>query len=69
LRLDLPRGELCPEARSRAGLLVIDHFYTLPPGSSVHVRVRGQRIVRVTITEQRPGASARRAHGAVLRCG
>jgi len=69
LLLDLPRDELGAEARSRAGLLVADHFHTLRPGSVVRVRVRGRRIVRVSITDQRPGGSARRAHRAVLRCG
>lgn len=67
--LDLPRGELGAEARSRAGLLVADHFHTLRPGSVVRVRVRGRRIVRVSITDQQPGGMARRAHRAVLRCG
>jgi len=69
LLLDLPRGELGAEARSRAGLLVADHFHTLRPGSVVRVRVRGRRVVRVSITDHQPGGSARREHRAVLRCG
>lgn len=68
LLLDLPRAELGAEARSRAGLLVADHFHTLRPGSVVRVRVRGRRIVRVTITDQEPGAAGHREHRAVLRC-
>lgn len=68
LLLDLPRAELGTEARSRAGLLVADHFHTLRPGSLVRVRVRGRRIVRVSITDQEPGAASRREHRAVLRC-
>ena len=68
LLLDLPRTELGAEARSRTGLLVADHFHTLRPGSVVRVRVRGRRIVRVSITDQAPGAAARREHRAVLRC-
>jgi signal transduction histidine kinase len=68
LLLDLPRAELGVEARSRTGLLVADHFQTLRPGSVVRVRVRGRRIVRVSITDQEPGAVARREHRAVLRC-
>ncbi|MFC4852594.1 histidine kinase [Actinophytocola glycyrrhizae] len=68
LLLDLPRAELCAEARSRAGLLVTDHFHTLRPGSVVRVRVRGRRIVRVSISDQEPGGTARREHRAVLRC-
>lgn len=69
LLLDLPPGELGAEARSRAGLLVADHFHTLRPGSVVRVRVRGRRFVRVTITDQEPGCATRREHRAVLRCG
>ncbi|NUT51878.1 MAG: histidine kinase [Saccharothrix sp.] len=69
LWLDLPRGELGAEARSRAGLLVADYFATLRPGSVVRVRVRGRRIVRVSIVDRQPGGSARREHRAVLRCG
>lgn len=68
LLLDLPRAELGAEARSRTGLLVADHFHTLRPGSLVLVRVRGRRLVRVRVTDQEPGASARREHRAVLRC-
>lgn len=68
LLLDLPPDELCAEARSRAGLLVTDHFHTLRPGSVVRVRVRGRRIVRVSITDVEPGGSAQREHRAVLRC-
>ncbi len=67
--LDLPRGELCAEARSRAGLLVADYFHTLRAGSVVHVRVRGRRIVRVSVIERQSGGAPRRAHLAVLRCG
>jgi hypothetical protein len=69
LLLDLPHCELGAEARSRAGLLVVDHFHTLRPGSVVRVRVRGRRVVRVSITDHQPGVSARREHRAVLRCG
>lgn len=68
LLLDLPRTELGRLARSRTGLLIADHLHTLRPGSVVRVRVRGRRIVRVSITDQLPGGSARRAHRAVLRC-
>lgn len=68
LLLDLPRTELGAEARSRTGLLVADHFHTLRPGSVVRVRVRGRRIVRVSITDRAPGAVACREHRAVLRC-
>ncbi|MER7015237.1 hypothetical protein ABT324_27720 [Saccharopolyspora sp. NPDC000359] len=68
LLLDLPRTELGGSARSRTGLLITDHFHTLRPGSVVRVRVRGRRIVRVSITDQQPGGVARRAHRAVLRC-
>ncbi len=68
LLLDLPAGELGAEARSRTGLLIADHFQTLPPGSLVCVRVRGRRLVRVHITDQEPGATQRREHRALLRC-
>ena len=68
LLLDLPSTELGAEARSRTGLLVSDHFQTLRAGSVVRVRVRGRRIVRVSITDQEPGAPERREHRAVLRC-
>ncbi|MDA3650210.1 histidine kinase [Saccharopolyspora indica] len=68
LLLDLPRTALGGQARARIGLLIADHLHTLRPGSVVGVRVRGRRIVRVSITDQQPGGSARRAHRAVLRC-
>ncbi|MFI7672983.1 hypothetical protein [Actinophytocola sp. NPDC049390] len=68
LRLDLPAGELGAEARSRAGLLIADHFQTLRQGSLVSVRVRGRRLVRVHITDQEPGAAQRREYRALLRC-
>ncbi|TDV44937.1 histidine kinase [Actinophytocola oryzae] len=67
LRLDLPRRELGVEARSRTGLLVVDHLRTLCPGSSVRVRVRGARFVRVHITDAQPDRSTRH-HRAVFRC-
>lgn len=69
LRLDLPRHDLSREARTRTGLLLADHLLTLSPGTTVVVRVRGRRLVRVWITEERPGQSHRRRHRAVLRCG
>jgi hypothetical protein len=68
LLLDLPAAELGAEARSRTGLLIADHFQTLPRGSLVRVRVRGRRLVRVHITDQPPGATQRREHRALLRC-
>jgi signal transduction histidine kinase len=68
LLLDLPSAELDTDARSRAGLLVADHFQTLPRGSVVLVRVRGRRFVRVRITDQQPGCPERHEHRAVLRC-
>lgn len=68
LLLDLPTVELTADARSRAGLLVADHFQTLKRGSVVVVRVRGRRLVRVHITDQGPGGCERREHRAVLRC-
>jgi signal transduction histidine kinase len=68
LTLDLPRRELGVEARSRTGLLVVDHLHTLSPGSVVGVRVRGRRLVRVHITDEQPGRSGPRRHRAVLRC-
>jgi signal transduction histidine kinase len=68
LRLDLPRHDLGAEARSRTALFVVDHLHRLGPGTSVTVRVRGRRIVRVRITEERTGRSGRRRHWAVLRC-
>lgn len=68
LTLDLPRRELGVEARSRTGLLVVDHLHTLSPGSAVDVRVRGRRLVRVHITDEQPGRPGPRHHRAVLRC-
>jgi signal transduction histidine kinase len=68
LRLDLPRRELGVEARSRTGLLVVDHLHTLCPGSAVRIRVRGRRFVRVHITDEQPGWPGPRHHRAVLRC-
>jgi len=68
LRLDLPRRELGVDAKSRIGLLVTDLLHTLCPGTAVRVRVRGQRFVRVHITDQRPGLPGPRHHRAVLRC-
>jgi hypothetical protein len=69
LGLDLPEHELGPQARVRTGLLVADHLRTLEPGTSVRVRVRGRRVVRVRISERRPGSSVRRNLRAVLLCG
>jgi len=69
LRLDLPRYEFDTETRSRIGLLVADHLYTLGAGSSVRVRVRGRRFVRVHISDDQPGRVRPRRHRAVLRCG
>lgn len=66
LTLDLPTEELGEEACSRAGLLAADHFQTLPERSAVRVRVRGKRIVRVTITEEHDGQI--RNHRAAFRC-
>ena len=68
LLLDLPAAELGADARARTGLLIADHFQTLPAGSVVRVRVRGRRLVRVHITDQEPGATRRREHRALLRC-
>jgi hypothetical protein len=68
LRLDLPRHDLGAEARSRTGLLVADHLWTLCPGTAVRVRVRGRRFVRVRITEEQPGRPGPRHYRAVLRC-
>jgi signal transduction histidine kinase len=68
LRLELPRHDLGAEARTRTGLLIVDHLNTLCPGTSVTVRVRGRRFVRVHITEQRPGQQGRHRHRAALRC-
>ena len=69
LSLDLPRHGLGWEVRCRAGLLVVDHLQSLPPGTFVAVRVRGRRLVRVRIIEGRNGRGTRREHWAVLRCG
>lgn len=69
LRVDLPRHELDAWASARTGLLVADHLRTLELGTTVWVRVRGRRFVRVQITEQRPGSAGRRRFLAVLRCG
>lgn len=69
LRLDLPKHDIGPEARARAGLLVADHLHTLGPGAQVLVRVRGRRFVRVRIIDDGPGRARRRDHLAVLRCG
>ncbi|MGW5050428.1 hypothetical protein [Actinokineospora sp. NPDC004072] len=68
LRLDLPEHDLGAEARARTGLLVADHLHTLAPGTAVRVRVRGRRLVRVHIIDERPGRSAPRHHRAALRC-
>ncbi len=68
LELDLPNQALRAEARSRIGLLVADHLRRLEPGTSVLVRVRGRRFVRVHITE-RPRSVRQRDFRAVLRCG
>ena len=69
LRLDLPGEEIHPDTRSRIGLLVADHLYTLCAGSVVRVRVRGRRLVRVRITDEAPGSGRARHHRAVSRCG
>jgi signal transduction histidine kinase len=69
LRLDLPRHELAAQASARAGLLVADHLRTLEPGTTVRVRVRGRRFVRVHITEQQPVSVGQRYFLAVLLCG
>lgn len=69
LRLDLPEHDLGRQTRLRMGLLVADHLRTLEPGTTVRVRVRGRRFVRVRITEQPPGTSERRNLRAVLLCG
>jgi signal transduction histidine kinase len=69
LRLDLPGHELDTEVRSRVGLLVADHLHTLCTGSTVRVRIRGRRFVRVHIADQQPGRTRPRHHRAVLRCG
>lgn len=69
LGLDLPDHELSSQGRLRTGLLVADRLATLEPGTTVRVRVRGRRFVRVRITEQRPGSQVRRNLRAVLLCG
>lgn len=70
LRLDLPRRDMDPNARTRTVLLVSDYLHTLCPNTSVRVRVRGRRLVRVLITQRRVGGlPGRRGHRAVLRCG
>jgi hypothetical protein len=69
LWLDLPGHELDRRTRSRVGLLVADHLKSLVTGSTVRVRVRGRRLVRVLITDQQPGRPRPRNHRAVLRCG
>lgn len=69
LRVGLPRHELDAQASARTALLVADHLRTLEPGTTVWVRVRGRRFVRVQIIEQRPGSASRRRFLAVLRCG
>ena len=69
LALDLPEHELGAQARVRTGLLVADHLRTLEPGTTVRVQVRGRRVVRVRITERRPGSPVRRNLRAVLLCG
>ncbi|MEV0083921.1 histidine kinase [Saccharopolyspora sp. NPDC050642] len=66
LRLDLPGHDLGTQLSGRTGLLVADHLRTLEPGTTVQVRVRGKRLVRVHITEQRPGWEQRRHFRAVL---
>lgn len=68
VELDVPSVPLGEEARSRIGLVVADHFHTLPPGSVTSVRVRGRRLVRISITQRRDGATLPRWHWAVLRC-
>lgn len=69
LRLDLPRHDIGPDARTRTVLLVSDYLHTLCPGTSVRVRVRGRRLVRVLITEWLGGLPGRRRHRAVFLCG
>ncbi|MGW5649095.1 histidine kinase [Saccharopolyspora sp. NPDC003752] len=66
LRLDLPPRDLGAQVSGRTGLLVADHLRTLEPGTTVQVRVRGRRFVRVHITEQRPGSAQRRHFRVVL---
>ncbi|UVS79689.1 Signal transduction histidine kinase [Actinokineospora sp. UTMC 2448] len=69
LRLDLPAHDLDGDARARTGLLVADHLQTLCPGTAVHVRVRGRRLVRVRIIDRQPGRPGPRHYRAALRCG
>lgn len=69
LALDLPARSLAVEANARLGLLVADHLNTLFPGTVVHVRVRGRRLVRLRITEDRRANGRRRTYRAWLRCG
>jgi hypothetical protein len=64
LRLDLPVYDLDVDTQNRVGLLVTDRLHTLGPGTGVHVRVRGRKLVRVWITEK-PG----RRYWAVAACG
>lgn len=66
LRLDLPPHDLGAQVANRAGLLVADHLRTLEPGTSVRVRVRGRRFVRLRITERRPGSAQQRHFRVVL---
>jgi glucose-6-phosphate-specific signal transduction histidine kinase len=68
LRLDLPAHDLDVEAQSRVGLLVMDRLNTVCSDAEVRVWVRGRRLVRVRITEKRPGRPARR-YWAVAACG
>ncbi|MCG8920228.1 histidine kinase [Actinokineospora sp. PR83] len=68
LTLDVAAAGLGADARSRTCLLVADHLRSLRRDTAVAVRVRaGRHLVRVRITEDRPGAAPRR-HWAVLRC-
>lgn len=69
LRLDLPRHQLGAQACARTGLLVVDHLNRLVPGTAVRVRVRGRKVVRVSILDRRPELPEWRRHWAVLRCG
>ncbi|MEV8443524.1 histidine kinase [Actinosynnema sp. NPDC051121] len=69
LLLDLPCRELDAVTGARAGLLIADYFATLPAGSVVRVRVRGRRIIRVSITDRQRGGTPPHEHRAVLRCG
>ena len=69
LHMDLPDRELDQGTQGRIGLLVVDHLHGLVPvtGLRVRVRVRGRRLVRVHIVEDRPGSWARH-YWAVLAC-